>query len=253
MPVPLSLALLVLGLLHLASGRRPRTGRRTVACGVGLLLLFSNQFVSTHLVSPLERQFAAIPEFSPGSPVPPSLAGCALVVVLGGGNSEAAGIPATSKLSPSALGRIVEGVRILAVVPDAKLLVTGPGAPGSPSHASILSKAAVSLGVDPRRITLLETARDTEEEAWAIARLSGGRRVALVTSAWHMPRAAALMRKAGVDFVACPADFVSAAPSGTGVAWRRFGFDTESLSRSTYAVHEWIGLAWINLKKAFNS
>ena len=35
----------------------------------------------------------------------------------------------------------------------------------------------------------------------------GWRKIILVTSAWHMPRAARLFRKAGVDFVPFPVDF----------------------------------------------
>ena len=69
---------------------------------------------------------------------------------------------------------------------------------------------------------------------------------ALVTSAWHMPRAASLFRKAGVDFAPCPADFISR--GNLRFRWVDLTWDSESLERSTLALHEWIGLLWLRLR-----
>jgi uncharacterized SAM-binding protein YcdF (DUF218 family) len=93
---------------------------------------------------------------------------------------------------------------------------------------------------------LVDTARDTEDESHAIARLANGRRVALVTSAWHMPRAAHLFRKAGVDFVPCPTDYLARRSVRGGLA--ELSWDSESLVRSSFAVHEWLGLLWLRLR-----
>jgi uncharacterized SAM-binding protein YcdF (DUF218 family) len=248
MPLPVCLALLVLGLLVGRLGRRARIGGRLTLAATVLLFLFSNRFVSTHLLRPLELRYPAIPEIAPGTPVPETVAACRVVAVLGSGHSEMSGISATGQLATAALARIVEAVRILRAVPDARLIVSGPGEPGHPSHAAVLALAAESLGIDPSRITLLETARDTEDESLAIARLAKGAQTALVTSSWHMPRAAHLFRKAGVAFVPCPADFVSR--SDIQLHWSDFGCDSTSLERSTLAVHEWIGLLWLRLRNA---
>jgi uncharacterized SAM-binding protein YcdF (DUF218 family) len=61
-----------------------------------------------------------------------------------------------------------------------------------------------------------------------------------------MPRAAGLFRKAGVDFVPCPADY--AAGGGVATLGALPHFDSEALEHSTMAVHEWIGLAWNRLR-----
>jgi uncharacterized SAM-binding protein YcdF (DUF218 family) len=53
-PVPLVLELLLLGLALLWFTRRQRAGRVLVSAGTGLLLIFSNAFVSHLLLRPLE-------------------------------------------------------------------------------------------------------------------------------------------------------------------------------------------------------
>jgi uncharacterized SAM-binding protein YcdF (DUF218 family) len=244
MPVPLCAVLFLCGLIF----RRSRAGRRMSVAATLLFLLFSNVFVSKHLLRQLEAKYPAIPEIAAGSPPPASLAACRFVAVLGSGHSDMPSLPAASQLSTSALSRIVEAVRILRSLPDARLIVSGPGDPGRPSHAEILAAAAESLGIGASRIILIDTARDTEEESHAVARLVGGQRTAVVTSAWHMPRAAHLFSKAGVDFVPCPTDFV--ARSDTHLNLLDLSWDSESLERSTHAVHEWLGLLWLRLRGA---
>jgi uncharacterized SAM-binding protein YcdF (DUF218 family) len=246
MPVPFCLALLVAGIALAHLGRRSRLGRALVAAAAALLLLFSNKWVSNGLLAPLEGRFPPVPELLPGAPLPGPLARCRFVVILGSGHSDIPGMPALSQLSTSALGRVAEGVRLLRALPGARLIVSGPGEPGRPSHAAVLAQAAVSLGVDHARITLLETALDTEDEAAAVSRMAGGAPIALVTSAWHMPRAALFFRRRGVDFLACPADFEARA--GPRVHLADLGWDSESLERSTFAVHEWLGLLWARMK-----
>jgi uncharacterized SAM-binding protein YcdF (DUF218 family) len=246
MPVPLCLAMLVAGLMLSRRGRQTKLGRLLIVTGTILLLLFSNKWFSNGLLKPLESHFPAIPEFTANAPVPGTLSRCQFVVVLGGGHSNLPATPATGKLSTSALARIVEAVRIAAALPGARLIVSGPAENGNPSHASVLAQAAVSLGVDQARIELVDTALDTEDEAAAVSRLAGKAPVALVTSAWHMPRAAVLFKRDGVDFVACPADF-NARP-GRLTRLSDLGWDSESLERSTLAVHEWLGLLWLRLK-----
>ncbi len=248
MPLPFCAALLIFGLFLTRSQRRSRLGRGLLVAAAALLVLLSNKAVSNGLLRPLEDRYPAIPEIAAGAPSPAPLAGCGFVVVLGGGHTDMPGKPATSQLSTAALERVTEAVRLLRALPEARLIVSGPGEPGRPTHAAVLAAAAESLGVDPARITQVDTALDTEDESQAVSRIVGGARVALVTSAWHMPRAARLFRRAGVDFVPCPTDFV--ARENFRPSWVDFSWDSESLERSTQAVHEWLGLAWLRLRGA---
>jgi uncharacterized SAM-binding protein YcdF (DUF218 family) len=248
MPLPFCLTLLVVGLgFACLSAKRARLGRRLALAGLGLLLLFSNKYVSIWLVHPLEARHAAIPELTAGQPLPPQLAACRYVVVLGGGNGNSHGLSATSQLSSSALARVTEAVRLLRVLPDASLIVSGPGDGGDhPTHATMLTRAAVSLGVEPSRIAFIDQARDTEDESLATARIVGTAPFALVTSAWHMPRAVALFRHAGLSPLPCPADF--SAHTDDDFSWTDLFPEEPSLERSTWAVRERLGYLWIWLR-----
>lgn len=247
MPLPLSLAAMLAGALLWRFTRRRLLGRGLVFAGAFWLAACSNVGVGTWLVSGLENRFPPLPALAAGEPVPVELARRAYVVVLGGGHTPVAEWSANNQLSSSALSRIVEGVRLVRLLPDARLVVSGPTDPdGGPSHASLYANVAVSLGVPRERIVEISDARDTEEEAAAVRRLAGEAPVALVTSAWHLPRSMALFRNQGLDVLACPADYVGRPPKlkpSDFLAWNLGG-----LERSTKAVYERIGATWSRLR-----
>lgn len=247
MPVPFCLTLLVVGAI-LTRTRRARVGRCLVGSGIALLLLCSNKLVSFWLIRPLEFQYPAIPELVAGTPPPTALTACRYVVVLGAGNGYTPGRPALSRLSVSAHGRIVEAVRLLRALPEAKLVLSGgpTGGASQPTHATVLAQSAISLGIDPARVIQFEHARDTEDEAAATKDSVAGQPFALVTSAWHMPRTMALFRHAGMEPLPCPAHFTG--HDDGAWHWTDLLFDIESLERSTWAIRERIGLVWIGLR-----
>jgi uncharacterized SAM-binding protein YcdF (DUF218 family) len=245
-PLTFCVVAIVAGLWLARSPRRARLGRVLAALGTGLLVLLGNNFVSVRLMRPLETQFPAMPELLAGAPAPAELAACRYVVVLGGGNGYSPGVAATSLLSKPSLGRLTEGFRLLRALPEARLVVSGPGSGGLDPHATVLARAAIALGVDPERILYIDQARDTEEEAGAVRRLVGPGPVALVTSAWHLPRAVALFRHAGVTAVPCPADYKTHA---AGAAYfEDFLWEVTALERSTVAIRERAGYLWIWLR-----
>jgi uncharacterized SAM-binding protein YcdF (DUF218 family) len=247
MPLPFCLALMVAGLLLLRSTRWPRAGRRLLLAGALLLLVLSNKQVGRALLRPLESQYPAMPEIAAGTPLPAPLQACHVIVVLGGGHADATGRSATQKLSSSASARLVEAVRLARLLPDATLIVSGPAAGTGATHAAVLAAAAVSMGIEPRRIVQIDTARDTDDEAQEMRRrVAPGVPIALVTSAWHMPRAVALMRRAGLAPLPCPTDFL--APAGGEARAADWLFDLSGLEQSTWAVYERLGTAWARLQ-----
>jgi uncharacterized SAM-binding protein YcdF (DUF218 family) len=194
MPLPFCALLTIAGLVLMRSPKRARLGRGLLVTAIVLLLLLSNKYVSRWLVRPLETRYPAIPEFAAGQPLPSQIAACRYVFVFGGGNGLSPNMAATNLLSTTALARTVEAVRILRAIPEAKLVVSGPSTADRISHAVILARAAQTLGISADRIIHIENAHDTEDESRAIKRVAGDAKVALVTSAWHMPRRCAAVR-----------------------------------------------------------
>jgi uncharacterized SAM-binding protein YcdF (DUF218 family) len=247
MPLPFALGLIVIGALCWRFTKRRRLGRGLVVAGVLWVGVFSNEGVGTWLAHGLEGRFPAIPELTGETPLPDPLARCQFIVVLGGGHNYVPGWAANNELSTSALSRIVEAVRLAHRMPPARLVVSGPADPqGGPSHARVLADTAVALGVARDRIIEISTARDTEEEAAAVRAIVGDVPVALVTSAWHLPRAMALFHRQGVDALACPADYSARAVK---VKLKDFiNWNVGGLERSTKAFYERIGLIWARLR-----
>src|SRR3546814_1535478 len=82
--------------------------------------------------------------------------------------------------------------------------------------------------------------RNTAENARLTAALVGqgdGRPWLLVTSAWHMPRAVASFRAAGLEVLAYPVDFRT---EPARLHWPRD--PGASLGLAGLALHEWLGL-----------
>jgi uncharacterized SAM-binding protein YcdF (DUF218 family) len=247
MPLPFCLTGMIIGAVLMLFTKRTRLGRGLLLGALALLVVFSNTFVSRALIRPLETQFPPVPELKPGVPPPAELAACHYIVVLGGGNGLDPQASANNLLSAAALARITEAVRLARALPDVRLIVSGPGDVAlGPTHAEVLARTAESLGIARQRILKIEDARDTEEEMQAVQRLAAGSRIAVVTSAWHLPRAIALCRSVGFDPVPCPTGYTAHPNDGTH--WTDFLWEIDALDRSTLAVREHIGGLWIRLR-----
>lgn len=259
MPLPLGLGLLTLGIL-LVSLRRRGGGWPFIALGWLVLLVASNRGVSLALTSSLENSFPPVPATVPAD-WPEPLRTATFVAILGSGHGDAAELAAGQRLSPSARARLLEGVRIATALPDTWLVTTGPlgkstlggearetgdAASHVTTHARALADTAVELGFPRDRIVEIDTSRDTAEEVDALRRLVGDERVALVTSAWHLPRAIRLADAEGLDAFPCPADYLGSRDAAIGRAsW--ITWDVDSLANTTRAWREYLGKAWASL------
>jgi len=93
------------------------------------------------------------------------------------------------------------------------LVFTGgrlPWADQAEVEGAVSMRASVARGVPAEQVVVTGEVGNTFDEAHAVQQLMrerGWKKIILVTSAWHMPRAARLLRKAGVDFVPFPVDF----------------------------------------------
>lgn len=235
-PLMLALIFTALGLVLLRASLR-RLGLWVIGCAAVFGFLASTTLVGDALLAPLERQY---PAFEPGQ-----AAEVHDIVVLGSGYEPFDQIPVTGALDPDGLARIVEGVRLARLRPDSRLIVSGGALPGHSPIALGYAHLAADLGIEPSVLVTMDRARTTDQEAREVAALLGHTPFILVTSAYHMPRAVILMRRAGANPVP--------APTGQIVHLRqdeRFGLvpGSRGLHRTETALHEYLGLAAAGLR-----
>ena len=221
--------LLLLALIGALSGRR---GRGLAGTALALIVAASVLPIGDLAMAQLETTF---PRFV----APDQIDG---IVVIGGAldNADFDAYPA-SGFTP-AFGRLYEAARLAKLYPQARLFDVGGPAPAAPGRAEADEAADVlaALGVPRARIVIERQSRNTFEnavEARAIAKPEPGQRFALVTSAFHMPRAVGCFRMAGFTVIADPVDYRYGGRTG-------LGFDVVGgLESLDLAVHEYFGLA----------
>ncbi len=163
--------------------------------------------------------------------------------VLGSGHVSNPKLPLSSQIGLVSLSRVIEGVHLYKRTPGMKLIFSGYGGKDPISNARKNSELAIAMGVDPHDIIVLESPKDTEEEAIAAKTIVADAPLILVTSASHMERASSFFRQKGIAIIEAPTDFQV---KTTDTLWQ---FPSaEGLSRSEAAFHEYLGLVWGKLK-----
>jgi uncharacterized SAM-binding protein YcdF (DUF218 family) len=167
------------------------------------------------------------------------------IVVLGGMMRQFRGIPEGEWTD--GVDRFEAGVALYRAGKASRLVFTRGRLPWQAEavpEGELLARRAVRLGVSKRAILLTGIAGNTAEEAESTARLLGSgsgrpKRVILVTSAFHMRRAALLFRQAGFRVEPYPVDFRVSDLKRTTVL--SFLPDAEAMDDSSLAIRELIG------------
>ncbi len=130
------------------------------------------------------------------------------IIILGGGYADNINMPASSQLGLYSLARLIEGMRLKKINPNAQLIFSG-GTQFNENNtqASLLNKAYLSLINDTNKNILSELPHNTKSEADEAFKLVGKSKLILVTSASHMPRSFYLFNKIGCNVIAAPCDF----------------------------------------------
>jgi uncharacterized SAM-binding protein YcdF (DUF218 family) len=227
--------LVLLGLWLMRTKRAVLGGRLAAGGAIGLLVAGLSPFGNA-LILPLEERFPVYRD--DGVPV-------AGVIVLGGTyDTEVTNVRGQMALNET-------GERIVAIgdlarrYPAARIIYAGGGSeftPDTTPEATLVENTVERLGVAPSRIAYDRRSLNTYQNAVyarKIARPKAGERWLLVTSAFHMPRAMGVFRKAGFAVTPYPVDYRTA---GGASLLRPFGFVGEGLRRTDIAAKEWIGL-----------
>lgn len=237
----------LLALLAWLAWRRQRRvlGVACLVIGLGTLAVASLPVTAALALSGLEVDPALPDPREPGA-----LAGAQAVVVLGAEVQAHAPEFGGHGVGALSLQRLLYGAR-LAREADLPLLVTGGVVyPDVPAVAGLMADVAQrDLGRAPRWVdTRARTTWENAERAAELLAAEGITRVALVTHAWHMPRARACFEHEGLEVLAAPM-------GGHGAPLR--GVDpwlpsAPALARTRLALHEWIGRGWYGLRRALD-
>ncbi len=230
------LLLLLFGILLIRSRRN--LGRVFIAAGILLLYGLSISPVSFALIAPLEKSFR---------PVNVKLVKADVIVVLGGGTRDRSWLGLEPEPGGASLQRVVAAVKLHRALHIPMVITGGAGDPAQPelSDADAMARAALDLGVLERNIVIENKSRNTLESARSAGDMLKGKRIILVTSAYHMKRSAALFKKQGFDIVPAPTGYLAEHRPATFYA---FIPNADSLSTSAVALSEHISFIWYSMK-----
>jgi|AntDeeMinimDraft_5_1070356.scaffolds.fasta_scaffold00050_54 uncharacterized SAM-binding protein YcdF (DUF218 family) len=234
---PLSLVLLtaLLSVLLFVLDWR-RTARAALSLSIILFILFTVEPFARWLILPLESRYDPVTQ-------PQALKNIRWVLVLGSGASDNADAPATTRLTGVASLRLSEGLRLHHALPESTLILSGGSVFGDAPSATVMSRAAESLGADPARLRIHPNPRNTQEETELMREAVGQEPFLLVTSASHMPRAMLLARKAGLNPIPAPTAMRTATMRETSDP-AFYLPSANALAMSERAIHEYLGIAW---------
>ena len=151
--------------------------------------------------------------------------------------------------------RILTAIALVRQAKGRVLVLSGGGrniqpATGVPAGVRATKDWIRSWDLAPVPVEVLDWCQDTHDEALrnaSLARKNGWKRVILVTSAWHMKRAVAAFRKAGMEVVPVACDF-RGIHSPSEVRLLPFVPRTESLVLLDLWMEETLGYAYYRLR-----
>lgn len=170
------------------------------------------------------------------------------IVVIGGGAQHHAGeSPEPQTVRPLTLERLVHAAWIARSTRLPVMVSGGPPRTGRASEASLMKRTLEQALATPVRWTE-EVSRDTGENAMFSARIlreAGVERVILVTQAYHMPRAEASFRRAGLSVLPAPHGFAGSQPG-----WQLSDLlpNGNAAALSYRASHELLGRVWYRIR-----
>ena len=230
----------VAGLALTLFGQGP-IGRNLCVATVLLLAIVCFSPLGSALLRPLEDRFP---------PAPADLPSPAGIIVLGGALDQDLTLARKQPTLTSLAATLTTGVALARRFPNARLIFTGGTGGLSPDEApeaTGVRELWLSLGVPEDRMTFESKSRNTLENAIntrALLDPKPDQTWVLVTSAWHMPRAMGIFRRAGYKVTAYPVDYRTFGDSRDFLL-ARTGLD--QITMLEYAVHEWIGLVAYHL------
>ncbi|MCP4126361.1 MAG: YdcF family protein [Gammaproteobacteria bacterium] len=235
--------LLLLGVLSLLlSGRL--FGKILLTLTLVSFYLLSTPFVATNLIAGLERHIFVTPEEITSSKAE-------AILVLAGGRYQ----DAPEYGGDTIKGMSLERARYAAWLQrrtELPILVTG----GDLEHRGIAEAKLVSQVLKEefgrKVLATEEKSKNTWENILLTSQLlesHGIKKVALVTHAWHMPRAMRMFQGSRIDVIAAPTIFSAGQLTVSRSLQRDWLPNSRAFRKSYLALHEYLGMAWYQIKE----
>ncbi len=211
----------------------PRRGRFMGLVFAVLVWIVAMPVTSTYLMGVLERAYMPVPveRFETAD----------AICLLGGGvgQLEESDLLPCSDLK-AAGDRVWMAARLYKAGKAPKIYCTGPGA------SKATTPLLVEMGVRAEDILSLDESRNTEEEAKGMEkalRATGGRKILLVTSGFHMRRAMRIFQKYAreIEVIPAPTDFNGLFQRSRS-SLRDYAPSAEGMATFYYVFHEALGL-----------
>jgi uncharacterized SAM-binding protein YcdF (DUF218 family) len=239
-PATWILLLLISGIFLLRGSHRQlwlKTGWYLVVLGTSVLYLLSISPASNGLVYYLDSQYQ-----------PPSkeiIAHLDIVVILNGGVTPPREFSKSPEASGATYSRVFNGVEIFKQSSAKILVLSGAGdEQGSNSTSEVMKNLAIKLGVSADKIVTESRSLHTMGHAIELAKIfppKEGMKIGIVTSALHIPRSVYSFQKR------FPPNTIIPIPVGYSYSSSKYGIKSlipsaHTLSQSSYAIHELIGI-----------
>jgi uncharacterized SAM-binding protein YcdF (DUF218 family) len=235
-PSNLVMVLALLG-AALVRTRFARSGWRLLVGGLVALAVIGLSPLGNALILPLEQRF---PPWDATRGAPDG------IVVLGGAITPDVSADRNAVTLNEAAERVTVVADLAHRYPAARIIYSG-GIGSllqiSGPEAAIAVRLFETFGIPPERVIAEVRSRNTVENAIYsrdLAMPKPGERWLLVTSAYHMPRAMGVFRRADFPVEAYPVDWRTRGPQDALLPFPTLG---DGIRRTDTAVREWVGLA----------
>lgn len=231
-PLPIFFLLALLLLLKTKSGH----GKFRLFQIILFLYLTSNAYVANFIVHSLEKDYPPVSIADlPQSDV---------AIVLGGMIQTISAHPGRPELTDSA-DRLTDAIRLYKAGKVKKILFTGGSGllfANTYKEADLAKELFLGLGVPEKDLIWENQSRNTYENAVETKKLLVEKKLEsaiLITSAFHMKRAAGCFQKQNIPFIAYPTDYrASNLDSG---AFELYLPSAGFLEQTTLGIKEWVG------------
>ncbi|WP_226002763.1 YdcF family protein [Paenibacillus sp. BJ-4] len=204
-----------------------------------LLYAFSTNLVGDSLISSLEKQY----------PQPRTVQGDVIVVLGGGATAGTPDINGQGNLLGSAANRLLTAARLHEATGLPILFSGGQVFGDSGNEADIAQRQLLGLGIPAKDILIENRSLNTQQNAAFTARILKQHQLTkpiLVTSAFHMPRAALEFQRAGIQVTPYPTDYL--ASENLSLYAAKLSPSAGAMSTTGTALKEYLGILALKLK-----